>query len=107
MVSKKAKEKLEASKASRIDTVKIHLTSGCVEGCSGQWLQCSKEDLQLNGIDTFHFVTSIKDLMIHGKNRNLIITGLANCAKTFMLKALKLIFSDSIFENLLMKRIFR
>ena len=34
-----AKEKLEASKASRIDTVKIHLTSDCVEGCSGQWLQ--------------------------------------------------------------------
>ena len=33
-----AKEKLEASKASRMDTVKAHLTSGCVEGCSGQWL---------------------------------------------------------------------
>ena len=33
-----AKEKLEASKVSRIDTVKAHLTSGGVEGCSGQWL---------------------------------------------------------------------
>ena len=39
--------------------------------------------------------------MIHDrdKNRNLIITGTANCAKTFMLKSLKLIFRDSIFEN--------
>ena len=33
------------------------------------------------------------------KNKNLIITGPANCAKTFILKPLKLIFSDSIFES--------
>ena len=33
-----AKEKQEASKLSRIDTVEAHLTSGCAEGCSGQWL---------------------------------------------------------------------
>ena len=83
-----AKEKLEASKASQIYTVQTHLTSDCVEGCSGQWLQCAKEVLLLNGIDTFQFVTSIKDLLINGrgKNRNLMITGLPNCAKTFMLK---------------------
>ena len=96
-----AKETLEASKECRIDTVKTHLSSDYVEGCSGQCLQCVKKVLLLNGIDTFQFVTSIKDLLIHGrgKNRNLIITGPANCAKTFMLKPLKLIFSDSIFEN--------
>ena len=96
-----AKEKLEASKASRIDTVKTHLTSDCVEGCSGQWLQCAKEVFLLNGIDTFQFVISIKGLLIHGrgKNRNLIINQPANCAKTFMLKPLKLTFSDSIFKN--------
>ena len=57
-----AKEKVEASKLSRINTVKAHLTSGCVEGCSGQWLQCVKEVLLLNGFDTFQFVNSIKDL---------------------------------------------
>ena len=96
-----AKEKLEASKASQIDIVKTHLTSVCVEGCSGQQLQCAKEVLLLNEIDRFQFVTSIKDLLIHGKgkNRNLIITGPTNCAKAFMLKPLKHIFSDSIFES--------
>ena len=93
-----AKKKLEASKASRIDTVKIHLTSDCVEGCSGQWLQCAKEDLLLNGIDTFQFLNRIKDLLIHGKNRNLIIAN-SNSAKKFMLKTLKLVLSDSIFKN--------
>ena len=45
-----AKVKLEA-KASRIDTVKTYLTSDCAEGCFGQWLQCAKEVLLLNGID--------------------------------------------------------
>ena len=96
-----AKEKLEASKVSPIDKVKTHLTSDCVKGCSGQWLQCAKEVLLLHGIETFQLVTSIKDLLIHGigKNRNLILTEPANCAKTFMLKPLKLIFSDIIFKN--------
>ena len=46
-------------------------------------------------------MTSIKDLPIQGrvKNKNLIITGPANCVKTFILKPLKLIFNDSIFES--------
>ena len=47
-----AKVKLEASKASRIDTVKTYLTSDCAEDCFGQWLQCAKEVLLLIGIDT-------------------------------------------------------
>ena len=92
------RENLEASKVSRIDTVKTHLTSDCVEG-SDRWF-CAKEVLLLNGISTFQFVASIKDLVIHGrgKDRNLIIIGPAYCAKTFMLKPLILIFSDSIFD---------
>ena len=93
-----AKEKLEASNVSQINTVKTHLTSDCVKGCSGQWLQCAKKVLFLNGIYTFQFVTSIKDLLIHGRNRNLI-AGPANRAKTIMLKPLKLFFSNSIFGN--------
>ena len=32
------KEKLEARNVSRIDIVKKHLNSGCVKGCSDQWL---------------------------------------------------------------------
>ena len=81
--------------------MKTYLTSECVEGFSGQWLQCAKEVLLLNAINNFHFVTSIKDLLVHGrgKNRNFIINEPNNCAKTFMLKPLRFIFSDSIFEN--------
>ena len=50
---KSAKEKMEASKASRNDTVKTHLTSDFVERCSGKWLQCSKDVLLVHAIDTF------------------------------------------------------
>ena len=61
-------------------------------------LESAKEKMEANKESRID-VTSIKDFLIHGKgkNRNLIITGPANCAKTFMLKPLKLIFS--IFEN--------
>ena len=78
-----------------------HLTFDCVRGCSRQWLQCAKDVRLPHGIDTFQFVTSINDLLIQvrGKNRNFIITRPANCTKTFMLKLLELIFSDSIFEK--------
>ena len=64
-----AKEKLAARKVSGIDKVKTHLTSDCVEGCFGQWLHCAKEVLLLNGINTFQFVTNIKDLLIHGRSK--------------------------------------
>ena len=67
---KSAKVKLEARKASRIDTVKTYLTSDCVENCSGHWLQCAKEVLLPNGIDTFQFATTTKDLLIHDRGKN-------------------------------------
>ena len=60
-----AKEKLEARKVSRFDTVWSHLTSDCVEGCSAHWFQCSKEVLLLIGMDTHKFLISIKGLLIH------------------------------------------
>ena len=95
---KSTNEKLEASKVSQI--IK-NWTADCIEGCSGWWLECAKEVILLNGIDIFQFVTSMKDLLIHGrgKKRNLIIIGPANCSKIYMLKSLKLIFSDSMLEN--------
>ena len=81
--------------------MKTHLTSDCVERCSGQWLHCTKDVLFLNGNDTFQFVTSIKDLGNHGRGKikNLIKIEHANCTTTFMMNPLKLIFSDSIFEK--------
>lgn len=91
------KEKLEARKVSGIDTVKTYLAIDYFENLSGLRPQCVKL-LVLNGVQTFQFVTGIKDFLVHVrcKNRNLIITEPVNCAETFMLKPFKLIFSDRI-----------
>lgn len=96
-----AKEKVEASKVTRIGRLKTHSTSGLVEGCCGKQLECATEVRQVYGIDTFQIVTIIADLLIYDrtKNRNLKITTSANSAKISILKPLKLIFSGSIFEN--------
>ena len=61
---KSVEQKLEASKVSRIDTVKTYLTSDCVKGYSGHWWHCAKEVFLLNGIDSFQFATSIKGFMV-------------------------------------------
>lgn len=97
-----AKEKLEASKVSQIDMWTIYALYLCPCWRS-LWLfvQCAKGVFLLSGIETFHFITSIKNLLIpcRDKNRNLIISWQANCAKIFVLKPLKPIFGDSMFEN--------
>ena len=84
-----------ANGVSKIKTRGQESISTRPEVCSAQWLQCAKEVLRLNRTDNFQFLTSIKDLLIHSrsKNRNVIITGPTN---PFMLKPLKLLFSDSM-----------
>jgi len=96
-----AKAKLEESKLTRMEKLQSMLNSDCVEECGGQWLECAREVLTLNRIDIPRYIASVRDLLTNGraKNRNIILVGPANCAKTFMLKPLKTIFGDSVFEN--------
>lgn len=95
-----AKAKLEQLKVSRGDKLLEFRTSvDCI--CEGQWLQCAKEILALNRIDEAEFASAIYQnlLLGRGKYRNVMITGTANCGKTFMLKPLREIFKGAIFEN--------
>jgi len=96
-----AKAKLEEKKMSRIDKMQSMLTSDCVEDCGGRWLECAREVLELNRINISKYISSVRDLLTkgRGKHRNIILIGPANCAKTFMLKPLKTIFGESVFEN--------
>ena len=96
-----AKEKLEAFKFYRIDDVQHTLNTDCVLNCHGPQLENAKGVLDLNKINISQFAASLKDLLIHdgGKNCNIILTGPANCGKTFLLKPVKSIFSDYIFKN--------
>jgi len=96
-----AKSKLSANKKSCYDAVKECLDEPCHDGCNGEWLTCATEVLALNNIQVENFTASIRELLQkgRGKHRNIFISGPANCAKTFMLKPLRTIFNDKVFEN--------
>ena len=56
---------------------------------------CSRDILQKNGINSYAYADGIRDVLIHArvKFRNAMITGPANCGKTFMLKPLEIIYN--------------
>lgn len=85
----------------RITEVEKAAREECVPQCNKQWLDCALEVLELNRVDPLYFASSMRDALIHGRGkfRNIILVGPANCAKTFMLKPLKPIFREKLFEN--------
>ena len=86
---------LERQKLTRLEVIRMKAAEECVEGCDGLWLECALEVLEFNRIHPIIFGTAVRDLMIQGrgKYRNIIIVGERNCAKTFILKPLELIFN--------------
>ena len=86
---------------SRIEEVHNVAAQNCTEGCNGSWLQCTLEVVTLNGIQPATFAGYIPELLVkgRGKFRNIMIYGPSNCAKTSMLRPLKSIFQDRLFDN--------
>ena len=66
----------------------------CVTGCNSDWLNCAEEVLHNNGITEQVFRQAVTNLLIKGcgKYCNIIIVGPVNCAKTFLLNPLSLIY---------------
>ena len=62
--------------------------------CGGKWLNLAKQTLERNGYTAEEFGNSVFDLIKNGrgKNRNILIVGKSNCAKTFLLLPLKKLF---------------
>ena len=65
-----------------------------MEGCGDAWLECATQVLTQNRVHPVIFAEAIRELLLkgRGKFRNIMIVGPANCAKTFMLQPLQLIF---------------
>ena len=65
------------------------------------WFEYAIEVLSLNGTDVAVFASYIFQLLAQGRGkfRNVMIYDRTNCAKTFMLKPLKRIFDDCLFDN--------
>lgn len=92
---------VETKNLGRLDMLRSHLTTPCEEPCNGKWLQLATEVLTLNGIPLSEFSNALRNLLIlgRGKHRNLLIFGPADCAKTFILKPLQIVYKDCIFQN--------
>jgi hypothetical protein len=89
-----AKANLERSKKTHIQLLDESKTGECIENCEGRWLQCAKEVLTTNGTREREFANAIYTLLQkgRGKYRNVMLTGPANCGKTFLLKPLNMIY---------------
>ena len=89
-----AKAVLEREKTSRMQVLEKTRLTSCIDGCDIEWCICSCYILQKNSINPHVYVNAIRYLLIHGRDnfRDVIITGLANCGKTFMLKPLEIIY---------------
>lgn len=85
--------------AKRIDVMRNFLNQECIEGCDKLWYNSAIEVLNNNNIHPYMYAEALRELLIHGrgKARNFLIIGPANCAKTFLLKPLALIFKA--FQN--------
>lgn len=89
-----AKEERERSSKTRIQILRESLEAECVEGCNGRWIQLARETLSRNGLGLGEFSRAVVTLMTsgRGKHRNILITGPANCGKSFLLNPLQTIF---------------
>ena len=77
-----------------MQTLEKVILSSCVDGCDMEQYIYLRDILQKNSISPYVYADAIRDLLIHGhgKFRNAMTTGPANCGKNFMLKPLEIIY---------------
>ena len=94
-----APSELQRELASRHDLLKKADEKDCIEGCNGVWLECALEVLRNNNVHPYVYASAIRESLVkgRGKFRNVMITGPANCAKTFLIKPLEQIYR--VFSN--------
>ena len=70
----------------------------CVPGCDGEWKRLASQTLERNNCSKNEFKDAVKDALSKGREkcRNILITGPANCGKSFILKPLCDIFDAFI-----------
>ena len=90
-----SKAKLERGKKTRMELMQEARMAECAPGCDGNWYDCAKEILDKKGLTVEYFSEVVRELLIkgRGKYRNFMLTGPANCWKTFLLNPLTLIFN--------------
>ena len=92
---KEAENKLARSKKTRMELLENAKAGDCICSNEDEWLKSASQVLRENSIDERYFGNAVKNLIENGraKYRNVMITGPANCGKTFILKPLTEIFN--------------
>ena len=92
----KAEGELARSKMTRIELLYSELGKTCVEGCNGRWLTMAEQVLRRNEIDLDEFAGAVRVLLREGRGKygNMLLTGVANCGKTFLLNPLNSVFKS-------------
>ena len=95
----RAPSTLERQKQMRLDILGEAKESPCTCRSGGDWLGMARNVLDNNFINQECFAKAIRDLLRdgRGKYRNILLTGPANCGKTFLLAPLNKIFQ--CFQN--------
>ena len=89
---------IKRSRKGRLEISKDCLQNGCVQNCNNIWYFSALQTLQQNDISVEEFRSAVKELLhkVHGKFRNNLIIGPANCNKTFLLKPLSLVYRSFV-----------
>ena len=79
---------------SRMEILNEALETECSCKTHGAWQTCALVTLHNNDIPPWQFSSCVKELLLkgRGKYRNLMLTGPANCGKTFLLNPLNRIY---------------
>ena len=94
----KAVRNVQVANTSRIDLMREYIqTHKCICTTPGQWLTMAIDVLVRNDIDFLDFSNSIYELLVSGrrKDKNILLTGERNCAKTFLLEPLCEVYKDT------------
>ncbi len=82
----------------------VRMEDALAEECAEtdcKWLEMALQVLELNKIKREDFKLAMFNAIRFGRQkfRNVMLVGRSNCAKTFLLKPLKVIFGKKVFEN--------
>ena len=93
-----AQADLKRLRSTRIELIHEALNSVCATNCNREWFNSAIETIERNQYTVEEFSRSVRTLLTNGRGkfRNIIITGPANCGKTFLLKPITLIFKTFV-----------
>ena len=85
---------IERKKKSRLEILQELQGKACDDQCGGNWKIMAEETLERNHVTRKVFCQAVYNLLEQGrgKYRNILLTGPANCGKTFILLPLTVIY---------------